>query len=300
MSTLEDPIYGEYNILDNEVEDEWRRQTSYKDPFIHFKKYDQIMPQMFLDNSESFHNFETRDDDTWIVSFPKSGSTWLSELVWCLKNNMDFEKASTIHQSERIPFIDLSSLASKHVGFPDPFELAKAQSSPRIIKTHLSYEMLPPNVMKNKIKIIYILRNPRDVCVSLHNHLDLFCDYKASMEKHADYFLRDYCGFYFPFFSNIRGFIQNKDLPNIHIVTYEEMKEDISLVIDKIVDFLEIPRLDPDHKKKLMEYISINQMRNNSAVNRKNYTGTGDFLNKGIVGNWKTMLTDETIKGFEL
>uniref|UniRef100_A0A0K2TBY4 Sulfotransferase 1C2like [Musca domestica] n=2 Tax=Lepeophtheirus salmonis TaxID=72036 RepID=A0A0K2TBY4_LEPSM len=120
------------------------------------------------------------------------------------------------------------------------------------------------------------------------------------MEKHADYFLRDNCRFYFPFFSNIRGFIQNKDLPNIHIVTYEEMKEDISLVIDKIVDFLELPRLDTDHKQKLMEYISINQMRNNSAVNRKNYTGTGDFLNKGIVGNWKTMLTDETIKGFEL
>uniref|UniRef100_A0A0K2TDB9 Sulfotransferase 1C2like [Musca domestica] n=1 Tax=Lepeophtheirus salmonis TaxID=72036 RepID=A0A0K2TDB9_LEPSM len=47
------------------------------------------------------------------------------------------------------------------------------------------------------------------------------------------------------------------------------MKEDISLVIDKIVDFLELPRLDTDHKQKLMEYISINQMRNNSAVNRK-------------------------------
>ena len=41
---------------------------------------------------------------------------------------------------------------------------------PRIIKTHLAYEMLPSGVRDESVKIIYVTRNPRDAVVSFYNH----------------------------------------------------------------------------------------------------------------------------------
>uniref|UniRef100_A0A0K2TC45 Sulfotransferase 1C2like [Musca domestica] n=1 Tax=Lepeophtheirus salmonis TaxID=72036 RepID=A0A0K2TC45_LEPSM len=80
-----------------------------------------ILKSMIKLCHKCFHNFETRDDDNWIVSFPKCGSAWLRELVWCFKNNMDFEKASTIHQGERIPFIEKGNfgLRFKNAGWTE-------------------------------------------------------------------------------------------------------------------------------------------------------------------------------------
>ena len=44
------------------------------------------------------------------------------------------------------------------------------ESQQRIIKTHLSYEMLPQGVKDKNVKIIYVNRNPRDAVVSFYNH----------------------------------------------------------------------------------------------------------------------------------
>ena len=44
------------------------------------------------------------------------------------------------------------------------------ESQQRIIKTHLSYDMLPEGVKERKAKIIYVNRNPRDAVVSYYNH----------------------------------------------------------------------------------------------------------------------------------
>lgn len=41
------------------------------------------------------------------------------------------------------------------------------QESPRVIKTHLPLEFLPDDLEK-KSKVIYIVRNPKDTCVSFH------------------------------------------------------------------------------------------------------------------------------------
>ncbi len=42
--------------------------------------------------------------------------------------------------------------------------------SPRILNNHLLVELLPKGVFKHKCKIIYILRNPKDMAVSFYHH----------------------------------------------------------------------------------------------------------------------------------
>merc|ERR1711972_446651 len=51
-----------------------------------------VMPRLFAEEvQERIYNFELRDDDIWIVTFPKCGTTWTQELVWMLVNDLDIE-----------------------------------------------------------------------------------------------------------------------------------------------------------------------------------------------------------------
>jgi hypothetical protein len=45
--------------------------------------------------------------------------------------------------------------------------------SPRIITTHLPLSFLPDSCIKNKNKFIYVLRNPKDTCVSLYHFMKM-------------------------------------------------------------------------------------------------------------------------------
>lgn len=56
--------------------------------------------------AEKIKNFEVYDDDVWIVTYPKSGTTWSQEMIYLLKNNLDYEKASKSKLAERFPFLE--------------------------------------------------------------------------------------------------------------------------------------------------------------------------------------------------
>ena len=45
-------------------------------------------------------------DDIWVTTFPKSGTTWVQEMVWLISNNLDFGTALSISLDERFPFIE--------------------------------------------------------------------------------------------------------------------------------------------------------------------------------------------------
>ena len=48
--------------------------------------------------------------------------------------------------------------------------------SPRVIKSHLPFEMLPPNLL-DTCKVIFVSRNPKDCCVSYYHHYGNFPGY---------------------------------------------------------------------------------------------------------------------------
>jgi len=54
--------------------------------------------------------------------------------------------------------------------------------SPRIINTHVHYEHLPIDFRKKQCKIIYVMRNPKDLAVSYYNHHKGLVDYGYNAE----------------------------------------------------------------------------------------------------------------------
>lgn len=47
--------------------------------------------------------YQVQEDDIWICSFPKSGTTWAQEMVWLIVNGFDFETGKTKPLLERSP-----------------------------------------------------------------------------------------------------------------------------------------------------------------------------------------------------
>lgn len=51
-------------------------------------------------------DIDVYDDDIWVVSFPKCGTTWTQEMVWLLNNNLNFDEAKKVNLLHRFPFLE--------------------------------------------------------------------------------------------------------------------------------------------------------------------------------------------------
>ena len=51
------------------------KQNAYKEGFIRLLPYNQIMPKEYIKYAKRIHDFEIKQDDVWISSFPKCGKT---------------------------------------------------------------------------------------------------------------------------------------------------------------------------------------------------------------------------------
>ena len=75
-------------------------------------------------------------------------------------------------------------------GLPDPSQL---QSYNHIISTHLPFHWLPKEHVETGGKIIYVIRNPKDVAVSLYKFLDS-CGDIPSNETFEEFVASSYLG----------------------------------------------------------------------------------------------------------
>lgn len=64
------------------------------------------LPIDFKLRFKEFYEFNVKDDDVYVVTFPKCGTTWMQEATWLLVNNLDFEQAKTIDLKQRSVFME--------------------------------------------------------------------------------------------------------------------------------------------------------------------------------------------------
>ena len=81
-----------------------------KDVFVQVNPGHVVLPKKFCDMSEAIQTMTVRPDDIWLVSYPRTGSTWAQEIVWLLCNDMDFAGCQSQMQVERAPLLELSAL----------------------------------------------------------------------------------------------------------------------------------------------------------------------------------------------
>nr|XP_006814945.1 PREDICTED: sulfotransferase 1A3/1A4-like [Saccoglossus kowalevskii] len=122
----------------------------------------EIFPASVLD---ALKTFEVRDDDVFTVTYPKSGTTWIRHIVSLIYGSTHLEAVDKISLRKRIPMMEYHPF---HENEEPNYKLLEKADSPRLISTHLPVELLPPQILQKKPKIIYVARNPKDAAVSYH------------------------------------------------------------------------------------------------------------------------------------
>ncbi|XP_067007721.2 luciferin sulfotransferase [Anabrus simplex] len=271
-----------------------------------------LLPHDYRRIGELILDMEIRKDDVVLVSYPRTGSTWAQEMVWLIGNDLDFERAKTVPQLTRSPLLELSAVLSHEPGEwkkdLNSVESVQLLPSPRYLKTHLPWELLPTQLSTVKPKIIYVARNPKDMCVSFYHYCMLIHNLKGSFEDFCELFLRDRAPMG-PIWNHILGFWSRRHEPNILFLTYEEMKRDLSGIIRTTADFLG-KTLSENDVNRLEEHLSFGSMKKNPAVNlepmleKKNgpsfLRDSGlHFIRKGEVGDWKNHMSSDLAARFD-
>lgn len=230
--------------------------------------------------------FEARSDDIYVVSFPKSGTTWVQEIVYLVVNNLNFEKAQASVLENRFPYLEYQ--------FPGWKSLTSLNCpTARCIKSHLPYSLLPQSIKDRNCKIIYVTRNPKDVLISSYffNRMMKFLDYKGSLKEYFEKFLNDEV-FYGPFWKHVLEFWKLED-SNTLFLKYEDLQRNIAHEIKKIGAFLGKDLTDQE-VSLIAEHCSFSSMSKNPATNYSHWTDFGlrnkdeaQFMRKGITGDWK-------------
>ena len=113
-----------------------------------------------FDDHSCLYNFRIVRQFYFILNLTSfhSGTTWVQEIVWQILNEGQIASDFIL---DRVPFLEAATSAR----FPQPNYTTL--QSPRIVKTHLTYNIIPKSANEDsKCKYIYIARNPKDVAVS--------------------------------------------------------------------------------------------------------------------------------------
>ncbi|KAG8335827.1 hypothetical protein J6590_059362 [Homalodisca vitripennis] len=254
----------------------------------------------------------------------QAGTTWTQELVWLIANNLDFETAGKVPQTERFPFFEFSlflhdetkeEFIKENESDPKKVELVEQLSKPgyqilnemttrRFIKTHLPFSLLPKTLLEVGCKVVYVARNPKDVAVSFYhlNRLIRTQGYKGDFSKYWDYFERN-LNPWTPYWSHVNEGWKLKSHPNVLFLFYEEMNKDIKSTINQVSEFLLGSRLSEKDTDRLANYLDITNFRSNPAVNYQPLREAGilvegeqGFIRKGKNGGWVEEFTPELNK----
>jgi hypothetical protein len=278
---------NDINIEYKPLEDKYQQFFKLKLVTINNDQY--TIPFDFLKKLKKFKELELREDDVWVCTYPKTGTTWVQEIVYLIKNDCNFNKAKETKIDERFPFFE--------VGFPSEKNLNNLES-PRFIKTHLPIELLPNDINK-KCKLIYVLRNPKDVCVSYFNFSKMVTQisFNGNFDDFTELFLNGYVP-YGSYANHINSYL-NEKLENIHFIYYEDLHLKPKETIKNLCKFLG-KELDDENIDKLIDWCSFTNMKNNKSVNYEWYKDyglfkkDGEFYRQGKIGDWLNYFNPNT------
>jgi len=232
-------------------------------------------------------NLAVFPDDTFLVSFPKSGNTWARFLI-----------ANLVRPNEKIDFSNVNGV------IPGP-EVTRNRDliripRPRIIKSHQYFD---PRYKQ----VIYIARDPRDVVVSQYH-------FQRKRKLVADGFpLSDFVGkflagetcYYGSWGEHVNSWLSTRHgQRGFLLLRYEDMVADTPRELTKVAEFLNV-RATPEGIAQAVQRSSADTMRKLEKSQAQQFSSTKDtrkdipFVRIAKAGGWRSELSEQDVARIE-
>ncbi|XP_035689350.1 sulfotransferase 6B1-like isoform X1 [Branchiostoma floridae] len=248
-------------------------------------------------NLEAMATFDIRDDDIAIVTFPKTGTNWMLEIITKILSAGGRTDASSDDMVGKLEFTYPHEPRPHHV-------MLQECASPRVILTHLTPDTAPPGIAhpQNNVKVIVVMRNPKDTAVSFFHFEQKMRSRLGKQAHHSwdEYFMQNFLPGNHPFgcyFDHILGWWERRDDPHFLFLKYEDMKQDLPKAVKTVAAILQV-KLDDASIETIAHACTFSSMK--STLDNSRYDDRTLMARKGIVGDWKTMFTDEQSRLLDL
>lgn len=261
-------------------------------------------------DSTIWNDLELRDDDIVIATYGKAGTTWVQQIV----GQLLFDGDANVAVAELSPWLDLR-VPPKAEKLP----LVEAQTHRRFLKTHLPVDGLR---FSPRAKYLYVGRDGRDVVWSMYNHhananqawYDALNDTPGRVGPPIerppedvgvywrDWLERDGHPFW-PFWENVRSWWAVRELPNVKLIHFANLKRDMPGQIRRIAEFLGVP-IRESSWEAIVQHCSFEWMKRNAAKSVPAGgafwdAGAEVFLHKGVNGRWRDTLSEAECAEYE-
>jgi len=232
--------------------------------------------------SSKQNQFEIYSDDIFLVAYPKSGSTWLRFLIgnYLTDNKCDF--------------------TNQHIVMPDIYyspEKIKLMKRPRIIKSHEPYN-------PNYPKVIYLVRDGRDVAVSYYYHLIKFrkISENTSFERFIKSFNENKIDKYSIWGNHVYSWLNNKH-ENLLLIKYEDLILNTKSMFKNILNFagFEIIESKIDQSIHFADFDNMQKMERSQGKKFEVLSNSNSdmlFVRSGKPGEWEKHFSKELLESF--
>ena len=187
--------------------------------------------------------------DYSLISFPKSGRTWLRMLIGRLLN---------YHYSLNVKKRDSLDLNSLRI---------LDERVPKFLLTHDRVPRKTPSELAESIdnfegkKVIFVVRDPRDVVVS-HFFERTKRSSTHSYDQPISKFIREDVGGFRTIIEYYNTWIHNKDVPSAFLlVRYEDLQTQPVKELHRVATFLDLKDVKEDDLKQAVDDSTFNKMR---------------------------------------
>ena len=249
--------------------------------------------------------FGEADSDIVVSTFSKSGTTWNQIILYQLTTAgvMDFD-----HLFDISPWVWYSAMRDVQ---------PSVTPAPRILKSHDDYRRLRGG---RRGRFIFVVRDGRDVCVSLFHHRRDFKRFEGTFDEHFDDFLNNT---EYNWFEHLRPWLENEYRLPIQYVRFEDLKHNFGKTVRDVADYcgIEVDDATMMRTRKQCQFEAMRQHESQLGPRNAHFQSAADspyfvkesarFIRRGEVGDGLATMTeaqlaayqerfDRTLGGFEL